>query len=107
MRLIDADKYAERLNLIMTCWNCSPCLSSSEAARAVGNLKVALNELSSMPTIATESSVVHTKWEWIPVNGVVKIKCGNLNCCRLIPAGCSPSDLPYCPYCGSKMDMKN
>ncbi len=106
MRLIDADKYAERLNLIMTCWNCSPCLSATEAARAVGNLKVALNELSSMPTIVPKRSVAHTEWVMIPVDGVAKFRCGNFECCRLIPAGCSPRDLPYCPYCGSKMDMK-
>lgn len=51
MRLIDATKYAENIQLIMACWNCSSCLSPSEANRATDNLKVALNELSHMPTI--------------------------------------------------------
>lgn len=50
-RLIDANAYAERIRTIMACWNCSPCLSPSEARRATDNLRVALNEISDMPTI--------------------------------------------------------
>jgi hypothetical protein len=50
--------------------------------------------------------IVHSKWVWIPVAGVMKFRCGNIDCCRLIPFGCSPDDLKYCPYCGSIMDGK-
>ena len=50
-RLIDANSYADRIRTIMSCWNCSSCLSPSEAKRATDNLRVALNELSRMPTI--------------------------------------------------------
>ena len=51
MRLIDATAYAEKIRNIMACWRISPCLSSVEANKSIGNLEVALNELSKMPTI--------------------------------------------------------
>lgn len=35
----------------MACWRISPCFSSVEANKSIGNLKVALDELSSMPTV--------------------------------------------------------
>ena len=51
MRLIDATAYAEKIRNIMSCWRLSSCLSSVEANKSIGNLEVALNELSRMPTI--------------------------------------------------------
>ena len=59
MRLIDAHKYAERLNTIMRCWNCSSCLSPSEARVAVGNLQTAISVLNEQPTV--------NPYEWISV----------------------------------------
>lgn len=46
---------------------------------------------------------VFAKWVGIPVNGVWRYRCGNIDCCRLIPFGCEPYELNYCPYCGVKM----
>lgn len=51
MRLIDARKYEESILLTMRCWKVSPCLSPSEAEKAVGNLRVALTILSNEPTV--------------------------------------------------------
>lgn len=48
--------------------------------------------------------VRHSEWTPIPVNGVLEFRCGNIDCARHIPFGCEPSDMHYCPYCGSKMD---
>lgn len=59
MRLIDAHKYAERLNTIMQCWNCSSCLSPSEARTAVGHLQTAVSVLNEQPTV--------NPYEWISV----------------------------------------
>ena len=53
---------------------------------------------------ADVSSVKHAEWVMIPVNGVATYRCGNIDCCRIIPFGCQPYDLHYCPYCGVKMD---
>lgn len=50
--------------------------------------------------------VTHSEWVWIPVAGVMTFRCGNIDCARLIPFGCQPSDLNYCPYCGAKMDAQ-
>lgn len=42
-------------------------------------------------------------WVMIPVGGAVNYRCGNIDCCRLIPFGKQPSEMAYCPYCGAKM----
>ena len=59
MRLIDAHKYTEHLNTIMRCWNCSSCLSPSEARVAVGHLQTAVSVLNEQPTV--------NPYEWISV----------------------------------------
>lgn len=87
MRLIDADQLKEDIN--------RNYIISDTINQAIDNA----------PTITQESLVRHTKWVMIPVNGVAKFRCGNINCCGLIPQGCSPNDLAYCPYCGAKMDL--
>lgn len=46
---------------------------------------------------------IESKWVMIPVNGVARYRCGNIDCCRLIPFGCSPNELDYCPFCGARM----
>lgn len=58
MRLIDADKYKEEIMTIMQCWRISPCLSPSEANKAIENLKVALNVLDKQPTILDFEGIV-------------------------------------------------
>lgn len=42
-------------------------------------------------------------WVMIPVDGGVSYRCGNIDCCRLIPFGTRPSEMAYCPYCGANM----
>lgn len=46
----------------------------------------------------------HARWEGFPNGGVWTYKCGNPDCARLIPYGCKPYELAYCPHCGTKMD---
>jgi hypothetical protein len=58
-----------------------------------------VNLLNNAPMADT---VRHSKWTGFPNNGVWSIKCAS--CHRLIPFGNTPNELPYCPYCGSKMD---
>lgn len=43
-----------------------------------------------------------SEWVLVPVGMVAQYRCGNIDCCRLIPFGCTPNELTYCPYCGSK-----
>jgi hypothetical protein len=45
----------------------------------------------------------YSEWVLVPVGPVANYRCGNIDCCRLIPFGCMPEELSYCPYCGSKM----
>lgn len=65
------------------------------------------DDIDAAPTITPESLVRHTNWVMIPVNGAAKFRCGNIDCCRLIPRGCAPNDLAYCPHCGAKMDLED
>jgi hypothetical protein len=44
-----------------------------------------------------------SEWVAIPINGVLTFRCGNIDCARIIPFGCYPDQLKYCPYCGAKM----
>ena len=44
-----------------------------------------------------------SEWVMIPVDGVARYRCGNINCCLLIPFGAQPSEMAYCPNCGAKM----
>lgn len=53
---------------------------------------------------ADVAPVVHSEWVMIPVNGVARYRCGNIDCCRLMPFGCSPGELGFCPHCGARMD---
>ena len=46
----------------------------------------------------------HARWVGFPNQGVWSYRCGNLDCARLIPFGCNPNELAYCPYCGTKMN---
>ena len=46
----------------------------------------------------------HANWVGFPNAGVWSYRCGNIDCARIIPFGCKPNELVYCPYCGSKMD---
>ena len=88
MRLIDAEALDEKgIEMPDTC------------------VYVPIETIWNAPTITPDSLVRHTKWVMIPVNGVAKFRCGNINCCGLIPQGCSPNDLAYCPHCGAKMDL--
>lgn len=52
------------------------------------------------------SKQIKSEWVMIPVDGVARYRCGNINCCRLIPFGAQPSEMAYCPRCGAKMDGK-
>ena len=63
-------------------------------------------DIETLPT-ADVVEVKHSEWVMVPVSGVANYRCGNIDCCRLIPFGQMPSDLPYCPYCGAKMDGGN
>ena len=36
------------------------------------------------------------KWVKIPVDGEWRYRCGNIECCRLIPKGPLPDKCPYC-----------
>lgn len=47
---------------------------------------------------------IHMRWTGISVNGVWSYRCGNIDCARLIPFGCDPNELDFCPYCGAKAD---
>ena len=105
MRLIDADKYKDGIRLIMQCWNCSPCLSPSEAKRATDDLRVALNELDNMPTIDAEP-VKHGYW----VNAYPDIE-PNPMFMYGICSECGfkqsiSNSLKFCPECGTKMDKE-
>ena len=46
---------------------------------------------------------IKSEWVMIPVDGVARYRCGNINCCRLIPFGAQPSEMAYCPNCGANM----
>lgn len=100
MRLVDASKYAEEIRLIMRCWNCSPCLSPSEAKRAIDNLRVALNTLDDMPTIDAEP-VKHGKWENCYQDNVVTCSfCKEEHYLGTYHQFAKN----YCSNCGAKMD---
>lgn len=62
-----------------------------------------IKALKEAPT-ADVAPVVHSEWVMIPVNGVARYRCGNIDCCRLMPFGCSPGELGFCPHCGARMD---
>ena len=66
-------------------------------------LKQIIEDIESQPLVDAVE-VVRSKWVWIPVAGVMRFRCGNIDCCRSIPFGCSPSELKYCPYCGASME---
>lgn len=51
MRPVDADRFSDNIQLVMRCWNISPCLSSKESNEAINNLKVALSVLKDEPTL--------------------------------------------------------
>lgn len=54
-------------------------------------------------SLSQSKKEAHAEWVGIPVNGTWRYRCGNIDCCRLIPFGCEPHELNYCPYCGTKM----
>ena len=63
-----------------------------------------INQLITKYPAADVVEVKHGEWIMIPVNGVAEYRCGNIDCCRIIPFGQSPYKMLYCPYCGAKMD---
>jgi hypothetical protein len=66
-------------------------------------IKVKLNKDETNNT-KSDDKVIHMGWVGIPVNGVWRYRCGNINCARLIPFGCEPNELDFCPYCGAIAD---
>lgn len=101
MRLIDANKYEEEIRLIMSCWNCSSCLSPSEAKRAVGNLEVALRTLSEMPTVCDIDKIIEkletyisqqSENEMLSENGKWFVKKVIEECIKIVKSGSVSDD---------------
>lgn len=52
---------------------------------------------------ASVKQETYTEWVSIPVDGVWRYRCGNINCCRIMPFGVDYREFNYCPYCGAKI----
>lgn len=52
---------------------------------------------------ASVKKEIYTEWVGIPVDGVWRYRCGNIDCCKLIPFCCEQYEFKYCPYCGLKV----
>ena len=94
-RLIDADAF---LSSMIKRFKCVPLIGRNDYD--CESLKQMLIEAPTVDAV----EVVHGRWVMIPVDGVAEYRCGNIDCCRLIPFGCNPYELKYCPNCGAKMD---
>ena len=89
----------------MTCYNClhyDACSNAGDGGFSC--LKEDASKCKYFKNKADYVEVKHGEWVMIPVNGVAEYRCGNIDCCRIIPFGKSPYEMLYCPYCGAKMD---
>lgn len=103
MNLIDKDRYAEQIRLVMRCWNISPCLSPDEARRSVRNLQTALDILRDEPIVNAKEIV---DAEWVMVIDDFDDGVGNreLPHCSNYHRGVYNHDAgKWCTFCGAAM----
>lgn len=102
-KLIDKNKYRESIQLIMACWNVSPCLSPEEARIAIGHLRTALNVLEQEPIIDAKETI-YAEWEMVLDDFDDGFGNKELPHCSKCHRGVYRHDAGmWCPFCGAAM----